>query len=424
MHGKRWILVPFITAAIVVGLSWWAGSKLMAPANHVVIRPDDFNADLVSIAGTGHDIAGWWTDTHQGLPVVLLLHAVRADRATMVSRARLLQQHGFSTLLIDLQAHGETPGASITFGNRESADVVAAVTWIKHRAPNRKVGIIGCSLGGASALLAPQPLGVDAIVLESVYPRIRRAVENRVRMRLGPLAPLMTPLLLWQIHPRLHLDLSDLEPIHSISKVGAPVLIAAGSEDQHTTLDESKELFAAAVDPKALWIVPGAKHQDLLVYDRSGYETHVLRFLTDQLRGPLPASQRLGKTEVEQLVAEYLANNKPLVFGSHQGTYLCCDLGEPNLSFEAGHRLVAFGDGFVPWQANFSYSIAEDGRVVLNRTEWDGLEQLLIAHDVQDAYVYRYGSTLYLVKSTEENPDLSFDSGSLWPFKAMPKDPR
>jgi hypothetical protein len=83
-------------------------------------------------------------------------------------------------------------------------------------------------------------------------------------------------------------------------------MIAAGSEDQHTTLDESKELFAAAVDPKAIWIVPGAKHQDFLAYDRFGYEKHVVQFLTDRLRGPLPTPQRLGRTEVEDLVSEYL----------------------------------------------------------------------------------------------------------------------
>jgi uncharacterized protein len=57
--------------------------------------------------------------------VVLLLHGVRADRLAMVSRAQLLTRQGFSVLLIDLQAHGATPGEAITLGYRESTDVVA-----------------------------------------------------------------------------------------------------------------------------------------------------------------------------------------------------------------------------------------------------------------------------------------------------------
>ena len=383
-----------------------------------MVRPEDFNADLVTISAKDHEIAGWWTDTKQGLPVVLLLHAVRADRATMVSRARLLQKHGFSTLLIDLQAHGETPGTAITFGKRESEDVVAAIAWIKSRAPNRKIGIVGCSLGGAAALLAPQPLGVDAVVLEAVYPRIHRAVENRVRLRLGPLTPVVTPLIFWQLGPRLHLEPEDLEPIRSVGELGAPVLIAAGSDDQHTTLSETKELYDEAREPKELWIVIGARHQDLLRFDSSGYQAHVLRFLTSHLRGPLPQPQKLGKAEVEQLIEEHLAEKRPLVFASYQVARRCCDLGDPNLQFSRDHRVLAFGDGYVPWIVNLSYEIAEDGTILLGRQDSPEVAGMVETRGLHDANIYRYGNNLYLVKSSESDPDLSFDSGNPWPFKA------
>jgi alpha-beta hydrolase superfamily lysophospholipase len=267
----------------LAGSAWLLGSKLVEPANHAVALPAGFSAQSVSIPGVGHSIAGWWVDAGNGLPVVLLLHAVRADRSTMVSRAQLLMQHGFSVLLIDLQGHGETPGEAITLGFRESADVVAAREWIRRSASGRKIGVVGCSLGGASVLLAPQLSGFDAVVLEAVYPRIARAVENRIHIRLGFLAPVLTPLLLMQLEPRLHIAASDLEPIRSISRLGAPVLIAGGSKDEHTTLEETRELFDAAPAPKSLWIVEGARHQDLLAYDRQGYEKHVVGFLIQAL---------------------------------------------------------------------------------------------------------------------------------------------
>jgi alpha-beta hydrolase superfamily lysophospholipase len=415
----RFLAITLVAVALVAGgLTWLVGSELIAPANHKVVRPENFNADVVAISSKDHEIAGWWTDTHQGLPVVLLLHAVRADRATMLSRARLFQKHGFSTLLIDLQAHGETPGTAITFGRRESEDVVAAIAWIKGRAPNRKIGIVGCSLGGAAALLAPQPLGVDGVVLEAVYPRIRFAVENRVRLRVGPLAPLVTPMLFWQLSPRLHLEAQDLEPIRSIGGVASPVLIAAGSDDQHTTLSETKALYDAAQEPKELWIVAGAKHQDLLKYDPSGYEAHVLRFLTDRLRGTLPQAQRLAKAEVEQLIHEHLFEKKPLVFASNQGVHRCCDLGDPNLQFMADHRVIAFGDGYVPWQANFSYDVAEDGTILLGRSDGREVAAMVETVRLHDANIYRFGDALYLVQASAVDPDLSFDPGTLWPFKA------
>jgi fermentation-respiration switch protein FrsA (DUF1100 family) len=286
----RRVLVGSAAAALLIAVvAWVVGSQLVEPQNHAVALPTGFDAQLVSIPGSGHAIAGWWVDRGGESPVVLLLHGVRADRSSMVSRARLLMRNGLSVLLIDLQAQGETPGEAITLGYRESGDVVAARDWIRSRTSGRRIGVIGESMGGASVLLAPQPSGFDAVVLEAVYPRIGRAVENRIRMWLGPLAPVLTPLLLVQLQPRLHIAESDLEPIRSIGRLGAPVLVVAGSRDQHTTLEESRELFAAAAEPKQMWIVEGAKHQDLLGYDPIGYEEHVVGFLNRNLIAVAPA---------------------------------------------------------------------------------------------------------------------------------------
>lgn len=139
-------------------------------------------------------------------------------------------------------------------------------------------------------MLAPQPSGFDAVVLEAVYPRVGRAVENRIRLRLGPLAPMLAPLLLMQLPPRLHISASDLEPIRSIVRLGAPLLVVAGSKDEHTTLGESQELFAAAAAPKSLWVVEGARHQDFLRYDPEGYEAHGVGFLLETLGATLGSS--------------------------------------------------------------------------------------------------------------------------------------
>jgi uncharacterized protein len=285
-----------VAVLIVCGSAWYAGSKLIEPQFHIVARPAGFAAENVSIPGVGHAVAGWWVDAGKSTPVVLLVHGLGADRSSMVPRAELLMRRGFSVLLIDLQAEGETRGNAITLGYLESLDVVVARDWIKRTAPGRKIGVIGCSLGGASVLLAPQPSGFNAVVLESVYPRIGRAVENRIRMRLGNLAPVLTPILLLQLEPRLHIAVSDLEPIRWIGQLGASVLVAAGSLDLHTTLEESRELFNAAAAPKSLWIVEGAIHEDLLAFDPKGYEENVLGFLRANLE-QATSSERFSLAE-------------------------------------------------------------------------------------------------------------------------------
>jgi len=283
-------IVVVAGAFLLAASAWFMGSLLIKPQNHTVTAPAGYLAERVSIPGVGHVVSGWWVDAGNGTPVVLLVHGLGADRSSMVPRAELLKARGFSSLLIDLQGEGETKGEAITMGHRESRDVIAARDWIRMKVPGQKIGVIGTSLGGASVLLAPQPSRFDAVVLEAVYPRLGRAVENRIRMRLGFLAPVLAPLLLMQLEPRLHISVSELEPIRWIGKLGAPVMVAAGSRDQHTTLEESQELFDAAAQPKSLWIVEGAKHQDMLAYDRQGYEEHVVAFLREYLSQSATAS--------------------------------------------------------------------------------------------------------------------------------------
>ncbi|MCP4184183.1 MAG: alpha/beta hydrolase [Hyphomicrobiales bacterium] len=114
--------------------------------------------------------------------VVLLLHGIRSDRRSMIGRARLLFRAGYSVLLIDLQAHGESTGERITFGYLETESVVAAIKYARAKWPNERLAIIGTSLGGAAAVFAAKQQRADVYILEAVYSSLRDATENRLKL--------------------------------------------------------------------------------------------------------------------------------------------------------------------------------------------------------------------------------------------------
>ena len=277
---RRWLrrvsAVVLIALCAIGGFAWWMGSAFIASANRAVHMPADFPATTVSIPGEGHAIAGSLRDLGPASPMVLLLHGMGGDRASTLPRARLLIAAGISVLLIDQQGHGETPGARVTLGWLESADVRAAIEWLRERGPARRIGVIGVSLGGASFLLGEEPPHVDALVLEAVHPRLRKAVENRV-------GRWFAPLLLVQVEPRLGVRIANLNPIRHIAAVDAPVLVVGGARDANTTEEDTRAMFAAARDPKELWIVPGAAHEDFAMVDPDGYRQHVVAFLRRSL---------------------------------------------------------------------------------------------------------------------------------------------
>ncbi len=261
------------------------GGFLTAPQTHSVgVPPSGFAAESVEIEGTsGKKVAGWFMAGKVSKPGVLLLHGVRSDRREMVGRAMFLLDAGYSVLLIDMQAHGETPGDNITFGFKESDDVRAALSYLGRRVENRKVGVIGVSLGGAACLLGESPVEADAVILEAVYSSIERAVENRIAMRLGFFGQYIAPLLTWQIEPRLGVPMGGLSPLRAIGRLNAPVMIVAGTNDRHTVKEESLLLFKEAQEPKQLWFIEGAKHQNLHSYAGEEYERRVLLFFRQYL---------------------------------------------------------------------------------------------------------------------------------------------
>jgi fermentation-respiration switch protein FrsA (DUF1100 family) len=224
-------------------------------------------------------VQGWLVRGTRGGGVILLVHSLRSNRVEMLSRAQFLNEQGYGALLIDLQGHGETPGDSITFGVRESEDVGAAAAWLRNTLPGERIGAIGVSLGAAAIVLAKPPLQLDAVVLESLHPTIEEAVENRLKLHLGKLGPIFSPLLLWQLSFRLDTPLEEINPITRIGDLNAPLLLISGTDDQHTKVAETEQLLATARQPKEIWIVSGGGHFNMHTYAGREYEDHILDFL-------------------------------------------------------------------------------------------------------------------------------------------------
>src|SRR6184192_1919327 len=184
---RRILIVAGLLLAIGSLVVIFVGYALAHPVPaDVGAPPPALHATSVAIpSASGSLIHGWLSrpSAHRG--AVLLLPGVRANRLSMVNRALFLRDAGYSVLLIDFQATGESPGDVITFGWRERLDVLAAIDFLRRELPGEPVAILGSSLGGAAALLATPPLRVDTLIVESVYPSIDRATANRLHRYLG-----------------------------------------------------------------------------------------------------------------------------------------------------------------------------------------------------------------------------------------------
>lgn len=267
----------FVTILGALSLGWMLARPVQT---RIGDAPADLDAQPVNFeSDSGANIHGWWCPVRNSRVAVLLLPGIRANRLSMVDRARFLRRAGYSVLLIDFQATGETKGDRITFGWKESRDVIAAVNFIQNVEPTSRVAIIGSSLGGVASLLATPPLKVDALILESVYPTIEIATRHRLENYFGQLGQFAAPLFLKQLRARLGISADDLRPIDHIANVGCPVFIMSGEKDRRTRPVDTEMLFTRAQSPKQLWFVPKAGHVDLHKAGGGQYESRVLAFL-------------------------------------------------------------------------------------------------------------------------------------------------
>jgi uncharacterized protein len=282
---KRTLAIAFLGLTLLGGIGAFAvGSALMAPSPSLVgDLPEDLTGESVLIPSeSGSLLHAWFVPGRHN--AVVLLHGLHASRRDQLDRARLVHGAGYSVLLFDFQAHGESSGSNVTFGYLESRDARAAVDDVRHRLPGQKVAVIAQSMGGAAAILAQPALSIDALVVEAVYPDLDNAVADRLMMRLGSWAWVLGPVLTLQVQPRLGFPASALRPIDHVADLTMPKLFMAGSADEHTRIDESRALFEAAGGPKAFWTVDGAAHVDFYHYAPVEYSQRVLGFLQEYLR--------------------------------------------------------------------------------------------------------------------------------------------
>ncbi len=282
---KNIVLLLSTALFLALMMSWFVAGKLVSAVPSRLVKPEtNLPVERFTIKSqSGETLAGWHIDTRTRNGVIVLFHGIRGTRTDMYQRAELLYKNGYSVVLVDFQAHGESTGDRITLGYLEQYDVLASIAYAKARHQGQPVGMIGVSLGGVAALLA-SPQNVNALVIESAYPDIDTAVHNRVKERLGGFSWLPGEILLAQIEPRLGFSLLELRPIDRISKQTSPVFLISGVEDTYTTVEETERVFSRANDPKQLWLVKGVAHEDIFSARPEAYEVRVLSFFSRYMR--------------------------------------------------------------------------------------------------------------------------------------------
>ena len=259
------------------------------PRYHLDLTPADLHLPYESLtltAADGVQLAAWRLIPPSPRGVVFVQHGYGTCRADPLHLAALIYRGGYAVVSVDFRGHGES-GGRCSFGQGERLDLRAALDAIAAdpRLQYLPVGYFGISMGAAIGIL-----------MTAEEPRLRAIVSDSSYARFGPMVSRYQWLAYylpevpfgWITRACVSLRLGawdrSLDPVHAIGKI-APraVLIIHGDADASIPVRHARELYAAARDPKELWVIPGAAHVSGLYHAETEYAQRVLGFFARNL---------------------------------------------------------------------------------------------------------------------------------------------
>jgi dipeptidyl aminopeptidase/acylaminoacyl peptidase len=251
---------------------------LRTPPTSVSLHPEQAGVpDLreISFAAAGDPTVAAWYVPSRNRAAVILVHGTEAERSTLLPELRFLAASGFGVLAFDCPGQGLS-GGKTHWGVAERRAIGAAADWLIRREevdPNR-IGALGMSMG---AYILTQEAVSDhrlrALVLAAL-PHDIAAFTRLATSRWGLLSEL--PAYLALRAGGTPLDMPPKDIIGAISP--RPVLLVGGELDPLVPEWMARLMFAAAREPKELYIVPGGHHADYARAAPKEYAAHVVDF--------------------------------------------------------------------------------------------------------------------------------------------------
>jgi uncharacterized protein len=267
--------------------------KQVAKADQSFAALGAIRSDLEATAQDGVRLRGWKVRAaHPSGDWVLLFHGRSQNRLSTMEYAKFLLASGYSVVMMDARAHGESGGTIATYGHIERYDSNAILDALTVQETVRHVYALGESMGAAVALqsAAVEPR-IEGVVAEGAFCNLHEVIYDYAGLRMSALLgkTLFRPAAMLAVHEAEHqvaFDFNKVSPEQSVAQRSFPILLISGLKDHNIPRRHAEAIFAAAKGPKELWLVPGAHHQKALQTAPEEFQRRVLKFFSSGYPAP------------------------------------------------------------------------------------------------------------------------------------------
>jgi fermentation-respiration switch protein FrsA (DUF1100 family) len=234
------------------------------PDQVLVGTPADFDLEYEDVWFKADDdirLHGWWVPKDNA-PVLVWFHGNAGNISHRLENIKLLHDLvGVQVFIFDYREYGRSQGRISREGTFMDSAAAYRLVAETRAVPPEQIILFGRSLGTALAtdLAVREPC--RSLILESAF-------TNSSEM-----AKLFAPFMFdWR--PRVPYD-----SLGKIGKLKVPVLIIHGNHDEIIPVGMGRRLYEAAPQPKELYIILGAHHNDTYLVGGQEYFERLRKFI-------------------------------------------------------------------------------------------------------------------------------------------------
>lgn len=281
--------------ALCLGLYVFQTRLIFKPTDTLTQTPADIPVpyEEVWIAANGRPaelnegLHGWWLPALPGRLTdfsltLLYLHGNSQNIGANLGLAHRYQRMGLNVLLVDYRGYGLSLGP-FPSEMRVYEDAIAAYRYLTEtrQIPQHQLWLFGHSLGGAIAIDLASHRPAAGLIVQSSFSSMRQVVALTDQYSWMPIDWILT---------------QQFDSIEKVPNLRLPVLYIHGLEDDTIVPSMSQQLYTASPDPKQLWLVPGAGHNDVAETSGDAYFTMVETFI-QQTQSPVSIQPPVSPVE-------------------------------------------------------------------------------------------------------------------------------
>lgn len=267
----------------MAGTDWSQYTDFIAERKeHLLAQPKE---DIYVEAKDGLRLHGTYFPQGEENKVVLCFHGYTSEgMKDYLALSGYYLKKGYSMLLVDERAHGESEGEYIGFGCLDRQDALCWLDWILERCgEDVEILMHGTSMGGATVLMASGlelPAQVKGIISDcgftspkEVFTHVLNSMYHLPAFPAIPAADVLNRRLAGY-------GMDECNAAREVRNATVPILVIHGDADTFVPVSMCEEIYENIASPKKKLIVEGAAHAESYYKDTESYEQALDEFIS------------------------------------------------------------------------------------------------------------------------------------------------